>query len=76
MCIQLNTGLPPGIDLVAADNFDEWLLDIRVLDDNPIYRDQIYRLKFKFTRQYPIGTPSLPAPSCSRAPRAALVLRG
>lgn len=31
-------------------------MDIKVLDDNPIYKDETYRLKFKFTPQYPIGT--------------------
>lgn len=34
-------------------------MDIRVMDDNnPIYRGQTYRLKFKFPNSYPIGTPS------------------
>ncbi len=45
----------PGITLVSADNFEEWLLDIKVLDQNPLYLDQTYRLKFKFSPQYPIG---------------------
>lgn len=48
--------LPPGIDLVKADDFREWLMDIRVLDDNPLYKNQIYRLSFIFSQQYPIGT--------------------
>ncbi|KZL86709.1 ubiquitin-conjugating enzyme [Colletotrichum incanum] len=52
---KLNTGLPPGIDLISADNFEEWFMDIKVLDDNPLYKDQVYRLKFKFSQQYPIG---------------------
>ncbi|KAH7376152.1 ubiquitin-conjugating enzyme [Plectosphaerella cucumerina] len=56
---KLNNGLPPGIDLVSADNFEEWSLDIRVLDDNPIYRDQVYRLKFRFSPQYPIEPPEV-----------------
>jgi ubiquitin-conjugating enzyme E2 W len=35
-------------------------MDIRVLDDNPLYMDQTYRLRFKFSNSYPIGTaPSL-----------------
>ena len=40
-------------------------MDIRVLDDNPIYRGETYRLKFKFTSTYPIGmspTSHLPVP--------------
>ncbi|GKT83573.1 ubiquitin-conjugating enzyme [Colletotrichum tofieldiae] len=44
----------PGIDLISADNFEEWFMDIKVLDDNPLYKDQVYRLKFKFSQQYPI----------------------
>ena len=30
-------------------------MDIRVLDANPIYINQTFRLKFKFTDAYPIG---------------------
>jgi ubiquitin-protein ligase len=47
--------LPPGIELVKADDFREWQMDIRVLDDNPLYQDQVYRLSFIFSNQYPIG---------------------
>lgn len=54
--IQINSSLPPGITLVSADNFEEWLLDIQVLDRNPLYLDQTYRLKFRFGSSYPIGT--------------------
>lgn len=60
---QINSNLPPGIDLVSADNFDEWFLDIRVLDQNPLYQNEVYRLKFKFSASYPIGlSPSLARP--------------
>ena len=52
---QINNSLPPGIELVSADNFEEWTLDIRVLDNNPLYQGQTYRLKFKFASTYPIG---------------------
>lgn len=51
----MHAHLPPGITLVQADNLDTWLMDIRVLDDNPIYRNQTYRLKFVFSGSYPIG---------------------
>ena len=47
--------LPPGISIVTADNFEEWQMDIRVLDDNPLYKGQTYRLKFTFSSKYPIG---------------------
>lgn len=54
-----NDGLPPGIELVSsgADDGDisDWLLDIRVLDQNPLYKDQVYRLRFRFPKAYPIG---------------------
>jgi ubiquitin-conjugating enzyme E2 W len=30
-------------------------MDIKVLDDNPIYKNQTYRLKFMFSSNYPIG---------------------
>jgi ubiquitin-protein ligase len=57
---QAKERLPPGIELVKADDFQEWQVDIRVLDDNPLYRDQTYRLVFKFTENYPIRTSGLP----------------
>lgn len=44
----LHKDLPPGISLASADGFDEWFMDIRVLDANPLYTNQTYRLKFKF----------------------------
>lgn len=58
---------PPGIELVSSGGdgkeLNDWLFDIRVLDSNPIYKDEIYRLRFRFPRAYPIGTwwQSLPA---------------
>lgn len=58
--VKINGNLPPGIDMVSSDDFDEWLVDIRVLDENPIYKDQTFRLKFKFTgSNYPIGPPEV-----------------
>jgi ubiquitin-conjugating enzyme E2 W len=56
---KINNGLPPGIELVKADSFEEWLLDIRVLDSNPLYLNQTYRLKFKFGSTYPIEPPEV-----------------
>ena len=46
---------PPGISIVKSDNLEEWQMDIKVLDDNPLYKGQIYRLKFLFSDKYPIG---------------------
>lgn len=31
-------------------------MDIKVLDDNPIYKGHTFRLKFTFSNKYPIGT--------------------
>ncbi|KAK7459086.1 ubiquitin-conjugating enzyme [Colletotrichum acutatum] len=65
---KLNSGLPPGIELISADNFEEWIMDIKVLDDNPLYKDQVYRLKFKFSQQYPIGMPPYTYQPLSNSP--------
>ncbi|KAI1090743.1 small conjugating protein ligase-like protein [Rostrohypoxylon terebratum] len=56
---KISSSLPPGITLVSADNLEEWFLDIQVLDQNPIYAGQTYRLKFKFGTQYPIEPPEV-----------------
>jgi ubiquitin-conjugating enzyme E2 W len=52
---KLQGHLPPGVTLVKADDFKEWLMDIRVLDPNPLYENEVYRLKFTFSKNYPIG---------------------
>ena len=54
--------LPPGITIAKADDLEEWQMDLRVLDENPLYQNQIYRLKFTFTSKYPIGARPLPLP--------------
>ncbi|KAJ2907059.1 hypothetical protein MKZ38_008627 [Zalerion maritima] len=51
--------LPPGIELVSTETFEEWLVDIRVLDDNPLYKGEMYRLKFRFSASYPIEPPEV-----------------
>ncbi|KAL8662464.1 MAG: hypothetical protein Q9202_004707 [Teloschistes flavicans] len=57
---KIHQSLPPGITLVSADDFKEWQMDIRVLDANPIYLNQTFRLRFRFSNNYPIG--ALPFP--------------
>ncbi|EEP76982.1 conserved hypothetical protein [Uncinocarpus reesii 1704] len=52
---KMQTSLPPGISIVHADNFNEWQMDICVLDSNPLYQNQTYRLRFLFSKSYPIG---------------------
>ncbi|KAI1815377.1 ubiquitin-conjugating enzyme [Poronia punctata] len=56
---KITKSLPPGIALVSADNLEEWLLDIKVLDQNPLYAGETYRLKFKFSNSYPIEAPEV-----------------
>lgn len=61
---QIKTdGLPPGIELISSGTnegeFSNWLLDIRVLDENPLYKDETYRLRFRFPQAYPIGERAL-----------------
>ncbi|OAP60330.1 hypothetical protein AYL99_05332 [Fonsecaea erecta] len=51
--------LPPGIELVKADDFREWLVDIQVLDANPLYMNQVFRLSFLFSDSYPIEAPEV-----------------
>ena len=53
--LKIQGQLAPGITLVQAENLKTWLMDIQVMDANPIYQDQIYRLKFEFSANYPIG---------------------
>lgn len=66
---QIHQYLPPGISLVSADDFKEWQMDIRILDSNPIYLNKIFRLRFRFSSSYPIGTfPPLLSPSHTNSP--------
>merc|ERR1711881_820344 len=48
-----------GITFVSADDLKEWYMDIEVLDDNPIYKGEKYRLKFMFSNNYPIEAPEV-----------------
>ncbi|KAF2468043.1 UBC-like protein [Lindgomyces ingoldianus] len=56
---KLHDHLPPGVELVKADDFTEWLMDIRVIDTNPLYQGEVYRLKFSFSPSYPIEAPEV-----------------
>ncbi|ORY19423.1 ubiquitin-conjugating enzyme/RWD-like protein [Clohesyomyces aquaticus] len=56
---KMQSGLPNGIELIKADDFKEWLLDIRVVDANPIYQGEVYRIKFMFSPNYPIEAPEV-----------------
>ncbi|RHZ56044.1 hypothetical protein CDV55_104878 [Aspergillus turcosus] len=70
--LKMKEHLPPGISIVKDDNLEEWQMDIKVLDDNPLYKDQTYRLKFTFGSKYPIEPPEvqfIELPSTSDTPR-------
>lgn len=56
---------------MSAETFDEWYLDVQVLDNNPLYLDKTFRLLFKFGDQYPIGMVPLPCSSFLHGIRAA-----
>ena len=44
--------------LVSAPDLNQWDLDIRVLDENhPIYKNQTFRLRMRFSDKYPIEAP-------------------
>ena len=45
-------------------------MDIRVLDSNPLYLNETYRLRFRFSTKYPIGSP----PSPLRLPKSHLTI--
>jgi len=65
---KIHGHLPPGIALVRAEDFQEWLMDIEVLDANPLYMNETYRLKFRFSNNYPIEAPEVTfVPSTSPA---------
>jgi hypothetical protein len=53
--LKIQGQLAPGITLVQAENLKTWLMDIQIMDANPIYQGEIYRLKFEFSSNYPIG---------------------
>ncbi|CAG8877784.1 unnamed protein product [Penicillium nalgiovense] len=56
--------VPPGIAIVKCDNLEEWQMDIKILDQNPLYLDQTYRLKFTFSNKYPIEPPEVQFIQC------------
>ncbi|MCJ1322587.1 hypothetical protein MMC15_007936 [Xylographa vitiligo] len=56
---KLQTCLPPGIALASAPDLSEWQMDIKVLDPNPIYLNLTFRLRFRFTNNYPIEAPEV-----------------
>ncbi|KAK2871654.1 hypothetical protein FQN49_002962 [Arthroderma sp. PD_2] len=70
--VKMQTSLPPGVTVAKADNLEQWEMDIRVLDGNPIYENETYRLRFTFSKNYPIEAPEvqfISLPPTSDTPR-------
>ncbi|RDW78990.1 uncharacterized protein DSM5745_05842 [Aspergillus mulundensis] len=57
--IKIKEQLPPGITLHKADDLQQWEMDIQVLDNNPLYLGETYRLRFTFSSKYPIEPPEV-----------------
>ncbi|KAF1351117.1 ubiquitin-conjugating enzyme [Delphinella strobiligena] len=57
--LKVNSQMAPGITLVSAENLESWVMDIQILDDNPIYQGKTYRLQLNFTSNYPIEAPEV-----------------
>ncbi|KAL4902945.1 hypothetical protein BDW74DRAFT_157155 [Aspergillus multicolor] len=57
--IKIKEQLPPGITLYKADDLQQWEMDIQVLDNNPLYLGETYRLRFTFSSKYPIEPPEV-----------------
>ncbi|TFK47955.1 UBC-like protein [Heliocybe sulcata] len=51
-------GCPVGIQLLSADNFEEWHLSLEVMGDSQ-YQGEVFALKFRFEPQYPISAPAV-----------------
>ncbi|KAJ6073218.1 hypothetical protein N7467_011303 [Penicillium canescens] len=62
--LKMKDHVPPGIEIVKSDTLEEWQMDIKVLDDNPLYFNQTYRLKFTFNNKYPIEPPEVQFIQC------------
>ncbi|KAK9478845.1 ubiquitin-conjugating enzyme/RWD-like protein [Lipomyces japonicus] len=56
---DLQSNAPVGISIFQAEDFSLWLIDIRVMDDNPLYANKIFRLQFRFPKSYPIEAPEV-----------------
>ncbi|KAK9335091.1 ubiquitin-conjugating enzyme/RWD-like protein [Lipomyces starkeyi] len=56
---DLKTNPAVGISVFQADDFRIWLIDIQVMDDNPLYVGKTFRLQFRFTPTYPIEAPEV-----------------
>lgn len=67
------TGLAAGMELVSFEPLNEWIVDIKVLDENPLYMNQTYRLKMNFSDTYPIEPPEVVFVQLSNRDRKSVV---
>ncbi|KAH9836794.1 UBC-like protein [Rhodofomes roseus] len=51
-------GTPVGIDLLSADNFEEWFLSLEVLGET-VFVGEVFCLRFRFDSSYPISSPAV-----------------
>ncbi|KDQ54933.1 hypothetical protein JAAARDRAFT_38048 [Jaapia argillacea MUCL 33604] len=51
-------GCPVGINLLSADNFEQWLLSLEVMGESQ-YPGEVFALKFRFDPNYPISSPAV-----------------
>ncbi|KAK9468873.1 ubiquitin-conjugating enzyme/RWD-like protein [Lipomyces arxii] len=56
---ELKNSPSVGISVFQAEDFRLWLIDIEVIDNNPIYIGKKFRLQFRFTQSYPIEAPEV-----------------
>ncbi|KAG9248885.1 ubiquitin-conjugating enzyme/RWD-like protein [Calycina marina] len=61
--------MPDGLTLVSATDFTSWTIDLTVLDANPLYLNQTFRLKFLFSDKYPMEPPEVVFVSLHEPPR-------
>ncbi|KAK9459151.1 ubiquitin-conjugating enzyme/RWD-like protein [Lipomyces oligophaga] len=57
--LDLNKNTYEGIKIVQSDDFKKWLIDLQVIEDNPIYNGKVFRLQFEFPSTYPIDSPTV-----------------
>ncbi|TXT15650.1 hypothetical protein VHUM_00153 [Vanrija humicola] len=48
-----------GIELLSADNMEEWYFGIQVLGDETVYKGEKFALRIKFGERYPIEYPEV-----------------
>ncbi|WWC90797.1 uncharacterized protein L201_005734 [Kwoniella dendrophila CBS 6074] len=52
-------GTPEGIQLLSANDMQEWIFLISVLGEETIYRGETFAIRMKFGNRYPIEVPEV-----------------